>query len=70
MIPDGQPSFPVHTVSADLAIGLLVNDQELDHHGHTEFNMGHISPIEMQEQATGQNLWYQESLAFGGESAT
>ena len=33
---------------------ILVNDQELDHHGHTEFNMVHISPIEMQEQATGQ----------------
>ena len=33
---------------------ILVNDQELDHHGHTEFNMVHISPIEMQEQSTGQ----------------
>ena len=33
---------------------ILVNDQELDHHGHTEFNMVNISPIEMQEQATGQ----------------
>tara|TARA_B100001146_G_scaffold55368_1_gene48544 strand:- start:54 stop:203 length:150 start_codon:yes stop_codon:yes gene_type:complete len=49
MILDVQPSFPVHTVSADLAIGLLVS---------------------LQEQATGQNLWYQESLAFGGGSAT
>jgi len=49
MILGVQPRFPIHTVSADLAIGLLAS---------------------LQEQATGQNLWYQESLAFGGESAT
>ena len=33
---------------------ILVNDQELDHHGHTEFNMVHIAPMEMAELAQGQ----------------
>ena len=33
---------------------ILVNDQELDHHGHTEFNMVHIAPMEMEELAQGQ----------------
>ena len=33
---------------------ILVNDQELDHHGHSEFNMVHIAPMEMQELAQGQ----------------
>ena len=32
---------------------ILTNDQELDHHGHTEFNMVHVSQIEMEEQNTG-----------------
>ena len=33
---------------------ILTNDQELDHHGHSEFNMVHVSSLELQEQAAGQ----------------
>ena len=33
---------------------ILMNDQELDHHGHSEFNMVHIAPMEMEEQSSGQ----------------
>ena len=33
---------------------ILTNDQELDHHGHTEFNMVHVSSLELQEMAAGQ----------------
>ena len=29
-----------------------MNDQSLNHHGHTEFNMVHVSNIELQEQNT------------------
>ena len=32
---------------------ILMNDQSLNHHGHTEFNMVHVSNIELQEQNTG-----------------
>ena len=33
---------------------ILMNDQEINHHGHTEFNMVHVSKIETQEQSSGQ----------------
>ena len=33
---------------------ILMNDQELNHHGHSEFNMVHVSRIETQEQSSGQ----------------
>jgi len=32
---------------------ILSNDTEIDHHGHTEFNMVHRAPIELQEQSLG-----------------
>jgi len=32
---------------------ILSDDKEIDHHGHTEFNMVHRAPIEFQEQSTG-----------------
>ena len=33
---------------------ILMNDQELNHHGHSEFNMVHVSSMELQEQSAGQ----------------
>ena len=32
---------------------ILTDDKEIDHHGHTEFNMVHRASLELQEQATG-----------------
>ena len=32
---------------------ILTDDKEIDHHGHTEFNMVHRSRLELQEQSTG-----------------
>ena len=33
---------------------ILMNDQEINHHGHSEFNMVHVSKIETKEEASGQ----------------